>query len=142
MMRAAKRRTETADGWPAQGCGATTGLGITTATPNVQDCVCHFCGCGHSWCSLFSVFQHYTAVGRAESGAGQRCAAEWNARDGWPDLAFRSLLTLEGAPPEPGLLGWGLHFRLMTAFGVTPRRSLRRAVHSDSISTVPSQPVA
>jgi len=27
--------------------------------------------------------------------------------DGWPGPAFRTLLTLEGAPPEPVLLGWG-----------------------------------
>ena len=46
---------------------------------------------------------------------------------------------LQGAPSEPGLLGWGLSTNLTR--GMIPIRSRLLPVHSDSISTMPFSPV-
>jgi hypothetical protein len=43
--------------------------------------------------------------------------------------------------PVQALLGRGFHFERTRTFGKIPIFSRRRAVHCDSISTVPSAPV-
>ena len=57
---------------------------------------------------------------------------------GWPGPSFSVMITLEGAPTL-ALLGRG--FFSTGSLGANPIRSRRRAVHSDSTSTIPSVPV-
>ncbi len=90
------------------------------------------------WCPALATLVTCRLVGRsfrslAWDGWPRSRGVRDLGRPGGPDYDFG------GAPPEPGLLGWGSS-RIFTRSGI-PIRSRRRPVHSDSISTTPSSPV-